>query len=460
MTDFDYDLIAVGGGSGGVRAARFAASRHGVKAAVIESTRIGGTCVMRGCVPKKLLVHGARFADDFEDARGYGWTPGRPAFDWSALIRNKDAELERLEGVYHRLLREAGVDEITGRGRLIDNHTVEVNGARLTARYIILCMGGWPHLPDIPGVEHVITSNEALDLPELPQRIVIAGGGYIAVEFAGIFNALGSEVHLVIRGDQILRGFDSDVRLALRGEMEKRGVWIHSERRISSIEPLARGGYSLRLDPARTPQTDGTALETDRVMYATGRRPNTGNAGLEEAGVALNENGAVIVDGNYKTSLDAVYAIGDVTDRVQLTPVALAEGAALVEHLFGGGGGKVDYRNIPTAVFSQPPLGTVGMTEEEARGGHGVKIFRSRFRPMKHTLSGRDEMTMMKMIVCKDTDRVLGCHMVGADAPEMTQGLGVAMKCGATKAQFDATIGIHPTGAEEWVTMRDPVAED
>ncbi len=452
MTTYDYDLITIGGGSGGVRASRFAAQRHGKRVAIVENLRIGGTCVMRGCVPKKLLVYGAHFAHDFEDAQGFGWQLGDNAHDWSKLIANKDAELNRLEDIYHRLLREAGVDEITGTGKVTGPHTVEVDGKTYTAEHILIATGGWPHLPDIPGIEHAITSNEALDLPELPKRIVIVGGGYIAVEFAGIFNALGADVHIIIRADNILRGFDQTVRDALRTELEKQGVHVHSECQVRSIEKID-GGYSLRLD-----QID--FMEADLVMYATGRKPNTAGMGLEEAGVELDKNGAVVVDAYSKTSVDSIYAIGDVTDRVQLTPVAIAEGMALVRTLYDGQPTAMTYDNIPSAVFSTPPIGSVGLTEEDARRDYKVEIYQSTFRPMKHTLSGRDERSVMKLIVEKDTGKILGAHMMGVDAPEIVQGIGIAVKAGATKADFDATIGIHPTAAEEFVTMREPLRAD
>ena len=450
MSQYDYDLITIGAGSGGVRATRYAATKYGIKGAVIESMRTGGTCVMRGCVPKKLLVYGAHFAHDFEDARGFGWQTGGESFDWPTLIKNKDTELNRLEGIYHRLLSDAGVDEIAGRGTLVDAHTVEVDGKRLTAEKILIATGGWPSLPNVPGIEHAITSNEALDLPELPKRIVIVGGGYIAVEFAGIFNALGADVTIVIRADQILRGFDDTMRASLRTEMEKHSITVRSETVVDAIHKTA-DGYTLDVN-------GGETIEADLVMYATGRAPNTKNVGLEEAGVKLNKKGAVEVDDYFKTSVDSVYAIGDVIDRVQLTPVAIAEAMALADTLFGGTPRLVDYDNIPSAVFSQPPIGTVGMTEEKARENHDVDVYISNFRAMKHTLSGRDEKSVMKLIVEKSTDRVLGCHMMGADAPEIAQGLGIAMKAGATKADFDATVGIHPTAAEEFVTMRDPVS--
>lgn len=452
MAEYDYDLITIGGGSGGVRASRFSAQRYGKKVAIIENLRIGGTCVMRGCVPKKLLVYGAHFAHDFEDAAGYGWSVDGSKHDWPKLMAAKQKELNRLEDVYHRLLREAGVHEITGTGKLIDAHTVDVNGKTYTAEHILIATGGWPVLPDVPGIEHAITSNEALDLEDLPKRIVIVGGGYIAVEFAGIFSALGAEVTVIIRGDNILRGFDQTMRDALRDEMQKTGINVLSGCQVKSIEKTA-SGYSLRLD-----QVD--MLETDLVMYATGRAPNSKGIGLEEAGVKLDRNGAIVVDEYSKTSVDSIYAIGDVTDRIQLTPVALAEGMAFARTIYDGKPTSVSYENVPSAVFSQPPISTVGLTEEDARKNHKVAIYQSRFQPMKHTLSGRDEHSVMKLIVDKETDRILGAHMIGADAPEIIQGIGIAVKAGATKADFDATIGIHPTAAEEFVTMREPLREE
>jgi glutathione reductase (NADPH) len=455
MAQYDYDLIVIGAGSGGVRASRFAAAYHSKRVAVIENSRVGGTCVMRGCVPKKLLVYGAHFAESFEDARGYGWHAGDVGFDWSKLIGAKQTELDRLEGVYHRILRDSGVEEITGTGRVADPHTVEVDGPdgvkSLTTETILVATGGWPFMPDIPGIEHVITSNEALDLEHLPKRMVIVGGGYIAVEFAGIFNALGVHVDLILRGDNILRGFDDALRAALHDEMVAKGVHIHCDTRVQSIEKEG-DAYSLRLDLGET-------LETDLVMYATGRKPNTANLGLEAAGVELKENGAVVVDAYSRTTCDSIYAIGDATDRVNLTPVALEEGMAVVETLYGKGPVAVDYANIPSAVFSQPPIGTVGLTENEARRDFDVDLYVSHFKPMLHTLSGRDEHAMMKLIVDRATDKVLGVHMLGADAPEIVQGFAVALKCGATKAQFDATVGIHPSAAEEFVTMRQKIPD-
>ncbi len=446
MATFDYDLITLGAGSGGVRASRLAGG-YGARVAVIEESRLGGTCVMRGCVPKKLLVYGAHFAEDFEDSAGFGWDAGASQFDWSKLIANKDKELNRLESVYERILRDNNVTIVEGHGCLADAHTVEVDGKTLTAEKILIACGGWPSTPDIPGIEHVISSNEALDLPSLPKRIVIVGGGYIAVEFAGIFNALGVEVTIIIRGGNILRGFDEDIHETLSAEMEKKGITICRETIVRSIEKTD-GGYSLRL-------AGSEVIETDLAMYATGRLPNTQNIGLEQLGIELSDKNAVVVDEWNQSSVENIYAVGDCTDRVQLTPVAIAEGRAFSETHYNDNPIKVDYTGIPTAVFSTPPIGTVGLTEEQAREQGDIDVYMSRFRPMKYTLSGRDEITMLKLIVDRASDRVVGCHMVGVDTPEMAQIVGVALKCGATKAQFDATIGIHPTAAEELVTMRE-----
>ncbi|MBW7849555.1 MAG: glutathione-disulfide reductase [Rhodospirillales bacterium] len=451
MPSYDYDLITIGAGSGGVRASRMAAA-YGARVAICEESRVGGTCVIRGCVPKKLLVYGAHFAEDFADAAGYGWTVGETAFDWARLVSRKNAEIDRLNGIYMRILREAGVTLLEGRARLADPHTVEIGGRRHTAERILIAVGAWPNLPAIPGIEHAITSNEALDLMSLPERIVIVGGGYIAVEFAGIFSALGTRVTQVVRADTILRGFDQDARIALATEMQRKGVEIRCESVVRSIEKT-EAGYSLRL-------AGSDVIEADLVMYATGRAPKTRDLGLEEAGVALNDTGAVVVDEWSRTSLPHIHAVGDCTDRMNLTPVAIAEARALVETLYNNNPTRMDYDNVPSAVFSQPPLATVGLTETAARRRYGrVSVFVSRFKPMKNTLSGREERTMMKLVVDRDTDRVVGAHMVGPDAPEIIQGVAIALKCGATKRQFDATVGIHPTAAEEFVTMRDPVPE-
>ena len=446
MTQYDYDLITIGAGSGGVRASRRAAAL-GKKVAIIENLRVGGTCVMRGCVPKKLLVLGSHFADDFQDALGYGWTVGEPGFDWSRLITAKEKELDRLEDVYHRILKDSGVEEIFGTGVLADAHTVEVEGKSMTAETILVCTGGWPKMPDIPGIKHAITSNEALELAQFPKRVAIVGGGYIAVEFAGIFNSFGSEVTEIIRAPQILRGFDEDARQTLAEEMKKKGIDIRAE---TVVEEIVKDGdgYLLKLK-------DGGVLDTDLVMYATGRAPNTHGLGLEEAGIALDEVGAIKVDEFSKTAVDHIYAIGDVTERLNLTPVALAEAEAFANTVYRDSPTAMDYANVASAVFSQPPIGSVGLTEDQAREKVDIDVYVSRFTPMKYTLSGRDEKTMMKIIVDRETGTVLGCHMVGLDAPEIIQGIAIALKCGATKDQFDATIGIHPTAAEEFVTMRD-----
>lgn len=448
---YDYDLLTIGGGSGGVRASRMAAQK-GARVAVIEEDRVGGTCVLRGCVPKKLLVYASEYASHFDDAAGFGWSVGEASIDWKQLISTKNAELDRLNGIYNNILSSNGVENIQGRGIIKDPHTVEVNGKDYTAKHILIAVGGWPSMPQIPGIEHAITSNEALDLPELPKRIVIVGGGYIAVEFAGIFAGMGVEVTEIIRADHLLRGFDMDLRTQLEGEMTKRGINIMAHTTVTAIEKTD-GALNLTLG-------DGNRLETDAIMYATGRKPKTDGLGLENANVATAPNGAIIVDDNFRTNVDSIFAIGDVIDRVALTPVALAEGMALVNYLFGSDTKAVDYDNIPSAVFSQPPLGVVGLTEEQAVEQYAqVDVYTSGFKAMKHTLSGRDERTFMKLIVDPETDRVIGAHMMGPDAAEIMQGIGIAMKCGATKAQFDATIGIHPSAAEEFVTMREKRAD-
>jgi glutathione reductase (NADPH) len=448
MSGFDFDLVTIGAGSGGVRASRMAA-RLGKRVAVAEESRVGGTCVMRGCVPKKLLVMGAHMAEDIADAAGFGWDVGEVSFDWGRLVSAKNVELNRLEGVYNRILRDSGVTVLEGRGTVVDAHTIEVAGKRYSAENILIATGGRPSLPKIPGIEHAITSNEALDLLQLPKSMVIVGGGYIAVEFAGIFNALGVKVTQILRGEATLRGFDQDIRAALDEALVAKGIDLRRETQVLSIEKVA-GGYDLRLSGDET-------LRVDLVMYATGRAPNTNGLGLVDVGVQMDENGAIVVDEFSHTSVPSIWAIGDVTDRMNLTPVALAEGMALVQTLFLGNPTIVDYENVPTAVFSMPTISTVGLTEEQARTkcGCAIDVYVSRFKPMKNTLSGRDERTLMKMIVERATDRVLGIHVLGPDAAEMVQGFAVALKCGVTKAQMDSTIGIHPTAAEELVTMRD-----
>lgn len=447
MNSYDYDLTVIGAGSGGMRASRIAA-QMGARVAICEENRIGGTCVMRGCVPKKLLVYGMHFSDAFKDASGYGWTANEPTFSWSRLIAAKNREIDRLNKVYAHILRENNIDLLYGHGHIVDPHTVNVNGKIHTAKHILISTGSWPVMPDILGIKHAITSNEALDLLNLPHRIVIVGGGYIAVEFASIFNALGSKVTMIIRAEAPLRGFDEDLRIALSHEMKKRSIEIIDKHVVHSIEKTKNGAYSLHLSPK-------AFIETDVVMYATGRRPKTSGLGLQEVGVKLNQNGAVPVNKHYTTIVPSIHAVGDVTDRVNLTPVAIAEGVALANTLFNDKPSTVDYSNIPTAVFGQPPIGTVGLTEKEAKiQNNAVNIYVSSFIPMKHTLSGRNEKTFMKLVVDRKTDRVLGCHMIGLDAPEIIQGLAIALKCNATKTQFNATIGIHPSTAEEFVTMR------
>lgn len=449
---YDFDLYVIGAGSGGVRAARFAAG-FGAKVAVAESRYLGGTCVNVGCVPKKLLVYGAHYAEDLEQASAYGWTTGEASFDWATLIANKDREINRLNGIYRNLLVNSGVVLHEGHARLTGPHEVEINGQRYTAEHIMIATGGWPVIPDIPGREHAISSNEAFFLKELPKRVIVVGGGYIAVEFAGIFHGMGAQTSLLYRGELFLRGFDGAVRKHLAEELSRRGLDLQFNADIKSIEKLADGSLEVELK-------DGRILATDCVFYATGRRPMLDNLGLEHTGVTLDEKGFIKVNEKYETAEPSILAIGDVIGRVQLTPVALAEGMAVARRLFKPEQYRlVDYRMIPTAVFSLPNIGTVGLTEEQAREeGKEVQVFESRFRPMKLTLTDCQERTLMKLVVDARTDKVLGCHMVGPDAGEIVQGLAIALKAGATKRDFDETIGVHPTAAEEFVTMRTPVA--
>jgi glutathione reductase (NADPH) len=447
MAEYDFDMFTIGAGSGGVASSRRAGS-HGARVAICEDSRVGGTCVIRGCVPKKLLVYGSHFHGDFEDAAGYGWTIEGTRLDWARLIANKNKEIDRLNSVYIRLLRDSGVKLLEGRGRVVDAHTVEVGGKTYTAKYILVATGSRPHMPEVRGIEHAISSNEALELKSLPRRIVVVGGGYIGVEFAGIFNAVGSKVTMVIRGDTVLRGFDDDIRSTLTAEMRKKGIEIRAE---SFIEDIEKRGDVLSL-MTKT----GETIEADVVLYATGRIPNTKGLGLAEVGVQLDELGAVAVDEGSRTAVESIYAVGDCTNRLNLTPVAIAEGRAVAESLFNNRPMVMSHKDVPSAVFSQPPVGTVGLSEAQARVVYGgVDVYVTSFRALKHTLSGRDERTMMKLVVEKAGQRVVGCHMVGADAPEIIQGFAVAVKCGATKAQFDSTVGIHPSAAEEFVTMRD-----
>ncbi|MBI3706608.1 MAG: glutathione-disulfide reductase [Proteobacteria bacterium] len=448
MADFDFDLLTIGAGSGGVAAARRAAS-YGARVGIVESVRVGGTCVLRGCVPKKLLVYGTHVAEDLADAAGFGWTIDGARLDWAKLIAAKDRELDRLNGIYIKMLTDSRVRILEGFAKLIGPNQVRIGDKTHTAKHILIATGGRPELPPIPGIEHAITSNEALDLKALPKRMVIAGGGYIAVEFAGIFNAAGVAVTELIRAPMILRGFDDDVRAHLAAEMTKKGIVIRAGVKAARID---------KTDTAyRLTTESGEAIETDLVMYATGRTPNTANMGLAETGVQLNKRGAVAVDEWQQTTVPGIYAIGDCTDRLNLTPVAIAEGRAMAETLFNRNPMRMDHADVPSAVFSQPPVGSVGMTEAAARMQSEIDIYRAVFRPMKHTLSGRDERTLMKLVVERSSGRVLGCHMVGADAPEIIQGVAIAIKAGLTKRAFDQTIAIHPTAAEEFVLMREPV---
>jgi glutathione reductase (NADPH) len=450
MTDHDVDLFVIGAGSGGVRAARVAGG-YGARVTIAEEYRVGGTCVIRGCVPKKLLVYASRFAEEFEDAAGYGWTVPPPKFHWSSLIANKDREIARLEAAYINTLERNNVDLVKSRAVIEDAHTVHLlaTGARVRAETILIATGAWPHYgPKIPGLEHVISSNEAFHLNELPKRIVIQGGGYIAVEFACIFAGLGSEVTLVYRGENILRGFDDDAREHLRSEMRSRGMTVTCGHTVSAVE-LSGDEYVVKL-------SDGSVIDVDKVMFAIGRRPNVMGLGLESVHLKLHEHGGIDVDDYSRTSVPSIYAVGDVTNRVNLTPVAIREGHAFADTVYGGKPTPVDHANVPTAVFSQPELGVIGLTEAQARARlQRVDIYKTTFRPMKATLSGRDTRCFMKLVVDGVTNRVVGCHIVGPDAGELIQVIGIAVKMGATKADFDATMAVHPTAAEELVTMRE-----
>ena len=448
---FDFDLLVIGAGSGGVRAARFAAG-FGARVAIVESRYLGGTCVNVGCVPKKLLVYGAHYHEDFAQAAGFGWALGEQAFDWPTLIANKNREIERLNGIYRNLLVGSGVTLLEGHGRLRDEHSVEVAGQVYRARHILIATGGWPQIPDIPGKELAITSNDAFFLPELPKRVLVVGGGYIAVEFASIFQGLGAQTSLLYRGELFLRGFDQSVRAHLKEELVKKGLNLQFNADIQRIERQADGSLLATLN-------DDRKLATDCVFYATGRRPMLDDLGLENVNVQLDARGFIQVNERYETSTPSILAIGDVIGGIALTPVALAEGMAVARRLFKPEDYRpVDYQNIPTAVFSLPNVATVGLSEEQARSaGYTLKIFESRFRPMKLTLTDCQERSLMKLVVDTETDRVLGCHMVGPEAGEILQGIAIAIKAGATKRIFDETIGIHPTAAEEFVTMRAPI---
>ena len=452
MTGYDVDLFVIGGGSGGVRAARIAAE-HGARVAVAEEYRLGGTCVIRGCIPKKLLVYASRFRGDFEDAAGFGWTVPHCAFDWSTLIANKDHEIARLEAAYGATLEKAGVKVVKSRAVLRDPHTVQLaSGERLRAAYVLIATGATPSYGDpIPGIAHAVSSNEAFHLSEFPRRVLIQGGGYIAVEFAGIFAGLGSHVTLVYRGENILRGFDDDVRAHLRVEMEKRGIKVLTGCKVAAIERAAEH-FSVQL-------SGGNKITADRVMFATGRRPNVANLGLDAVGVEIAGNGGVAVDEYSRTTVPSIYAVGDVTNRVNLTPVAIREGHAFADTVFGGKPTAVDHTAVPTAVFSDPEVGAVGLSEAQARERlPRTDVYKAVFRPLKATLSGRATTVLMKLVVDGLSDRVVGCHVVGEGAAEIAQMAAVAVKMGATKADFDATIALHPTAAEELVTMRKKAA--
>jgi len=445
-TPYNFDLFVIGAGSGGVRAARIAAG-YGARVAIAEERYLGGTCVNVGCVPKKMLVHAAHLTETLALAPSFGWSVPEPAIDWPALIANKDTEITRLNSVYADVLEKAGVEHIDGRATLLDAHTVTVNDRTITAQHILIATGSWPRFPDIPGAEHAITSNEAFFLDTLPERVIIVGGGYIAVEFAGIFHGLGSDVVQLYRGDQFLRGFDDDVRTALADAMRGRGIDLRFNLNVAGIAKEDGG--------LRATLSDGSELDADQVMFAIGRVPNSAGLGLEDVGVETTASGAIVVDELSQTTVPGVHAIGDVTSRLNLTPVAIAEGMALAATLFDDRPTSPDYDNVPSAVFSSPPIGSVGLTEETARARHdNIQVYRSSFRPLMQSLSDIREQTFMKLVVDTDTDRVVGLHMVGPDAAEIVQGFAVALKCGATKAQFDATIGIHPTAAEEFVSMR------
>ncbi len=447
MSRFDFDLFTIGAGSGGVRASRVCAG-YGAKVAVAEERYFGGTCVNVGCIPKKLFSYAAHYREDFHDATGFGWNAPPPSLHWPTLVANKDKEISRLNGIYERVLENAGVTILKSRATILDSQHVECGGKTYSARHILVATGSWPTVPEIPGRELAITSNEAFFLPALPASIVVVGGGYIAVEFASIFNGLGVPTTLVYRGARLLRTFDADLGLKLAEEMTKKGVSIRFESDIAALEEKAPGSIAVTYK-------DGSRGETGAVMFATGRKPNTHSLGLESAGVRLGSGGAIVVDRFLKTSVDSIHAIGDVTDRINLTPVATAEGMALARTLFQDKPTSLDYENIPTAVFAIPNVATVGLSEEAARKRGAVEIYKTGFRPLRHTLSGSEEKTFMKLVVDTASRRVVGAHMIGPDAGEIIQGIAIALKCGATKEQFDSTIGIHPTAAEEFVTLRE-----
>lgn len=450
MPNYNFDLFVIGGGSGGVRAARVAAGL-GARVGIAEGFRYGGTCVIRGCVPKKLLVQAAHYSEDFKDAAGFGWTVPPASFSWPQLVRAKEKEISRLSGIYEQLLHDAGVQTFQAYARFEDPHTLDVQGRRITAQHVLIATGGAPHLPDIPGIEHAITSNEAFDLPALPHRILVVGGGYIAVEFAGIFRGLGADVTLAHRGEQLLRGFDGAVAAHLEQEMALKGISLCMKTQVHALQRVADGQVEAQLSGGLR----GAAV-FDTVLYATGRTPNTSGLNLGAAGLTVSARGGIPVDAMGQTALPHIHAVGDVTDGPALTPVALAQGGAVARNLFGPQRNAIRLGHVASAVFSQPPIGTVGLSEEAALLQYGdVDVYESRFRPLRHTLSGRAEKTLMKLVVDSASQRVLGAHMVGPDAPEIVQGLALALNLGASKADFDATVGIHPTSAEEFMTLRD-----
>jgi glutathione reductase (NADPH) len=452
MSMVKWDLIVIGGGSAGVRCSRRAAE-FGARVLLCESKALGGTCVNVGCVPKKLFAYGAQFSDHIEDARGFGWQTVRPELNWSTLIQNKDAEISRLNGIYERMLQRAGVEIVRGHARVSGEGEVTVGKRVFRGQNLVIATGGQPFVPALEGGEHLVTSDEIFSVAKRPERTVVLGGGYIGVEFASILNGFGSQVTLVHRGDMFLRAFDDDCRRVVAAEMQKRGVDLQFGRSLRAVRREEDGRFSVEL-------ADGEILSADLVMGALGRRPNTAGLDLEARGVVLSPRGGVEVDDRFQTSVSGIYAIGDVIERVALTPVALAEGEVLARRLFGPGALDVDYTDIPTAVFSNPTLSTVGLTEAEARQKYdAIRVYKANFRPMLHTMSGRDARVFMKLLVDDGSDRVVGCHMVGPEAAELVQGLAIAMRAGATKAHFDATIGIHPTAAEEFVTMRTPVVD-
>ncbi|WP_163849291.1 glutathione-disulfide reductase [Pseudooceanicola aestuarii] len=452
MSEFDYDLFVIGGGSGGVRAARVAAGEADAKVALAESSRYGGTCVIRGCVPKKLMVFASGYKCMFEDARAYGWEVDEGAFDWTKFHGRLSDELDRLEGVYKRLLDNSGVDRFDGRATIVDPHTVQLgNGVKKTAKHILVATGGRPILPPIKGAEHGLVSDDVFLLDKLPNSVLIVGGGYIGCEFAGIFNGLGVEVTQYLRGAQILNGFDEEARGLISEEMRQGGIDLHTGTNILEMEPRDGGTW--------VKSSNGDERVFDHVIFATGRAPNTEKMGLEDVGVELDDKGAIVVDGYSQTAVPSIYAIGDVTDRLQLTPVAIREGMAFVETVFKGNPTSPDHDLVPTAIFTQPEMGTIGLTEEEAAAQEPIEVYCTSFKAMQQAFAGRTERVMMKLLVSKETRKVLGCHIVAPQAGEMIQIAGIAVKMGATKEDFDRVCAVHPTMAEELVTMRSPTRE-